>query len=64
MKDDLESILDAVNLALARLSQLRHRYPDDADKQEAIDDAEQGLGWIAKRLEVLESKSDCETKTD
>ena len=56
MKEDLETIAKAIELARLRLVNLKENCRDDADKQNAIDDAEQGLGWVAKRLRKLEEK--------
>jgi hypothetical protein len=56
MKEDLETIAKAIELARLRLVNLKEKCPDDAEKQNAIDDAEQGLGWVAKRLRKLEEK--------
>ncbi len=53
MKDDLEAIEKAIELARAKLVSLKEKSTDDPEKQDAIDDAAMGLGWVAKRLEKL-----------
>lgn len=53
MKSDLEAIEKALEQARAKLESLRQKCTGNDDKHEAIDDAELGLGWVAKRLEKL-----------
>jgi hypothetical protein len=56
MKEDLETIEKAIELARLKLATLKERCRDDDDKQTAIDDADQGLGWVAKRIKKSAEK--------
>jgi hypothetical protein len=56
MKEDLETIEKAIELARLKLASLKDKCRDDDEKQTAIDDADQGLGWVAKRLKKLAEK--------